>query len=237
MKNLHLGRALILLASFLFLVSCCSKKVAVQSLFKPQGSSPVNNSSVYFIVKKNFAQVEEGEMVLLSTSTGSGSSVFSSSTHSNILTAGHVCVDMISFISSATSYTTFDHAGKSAKAEVIGLDLESDLCLLRINRESTPMQVSDGVINSGEEVYYGGYPLGMYMPYNLHHFRGYYSGTDSESFSMFSLAAAPGSSGSAIVNRKGEIISVVSAVTADFQNLTIGAGLERLKPFLAKYSN
>jgi S1-C subfamily serine protease len=140
-------------------------------------------------------------------------------------------------MSSHTTYTLYDFKGRETNAKIVGLDLESDLCLLKIQRESHPIHVSKKDMLSGARVFYAGYPLGIYMPGSLHHFQGYYSGTDPASFSMFSLPAAPGSSGSPIVNSKGDLISIVSAVTADFDNLTIGASRERIGPFLAEYNH
>ena len=232
MKMPNLGRALILLLSFVFLVSCCNKSGFIENAFSAK-SSPVPKESVYFIVKKSFVQIENDELELLAQSTGSGASVLSRKTHSNILTAGHVCIDMFNILASAVTYTLYDYKGQAAEATIVAVDPDSDLCLLQIKRESTPLKLAKREMTSGDRVYYAGYPLGMYMPGSAHHFFGYFSGVDPYGYAMFSLPAAPGSSGSAIVNSSGELISVVSAVTSEFDNLTIGAGQERLYPFLA----
>ena len=235
MKNLDLGRVLLLLASFIFLISCCNKGLAVENFFTK--NSPVKNQSIYFVIKKDFIETAPDELTQIAQSTGTGASVLSTKTHSNIITAGHVCYGIISAMSNHTTYTLYDFNGRETNAKIVGLDLESDLCLLKIQRESKPIRISGNKLSSGDKVFYAGYPLGIYMPGSLHHFQGYYSGTDPASFSMFSLPAAPGSSGSPIVNKSGDLISVVSAVTADFDNLTIGASLERIGPFLAEYNH
>ena len=74
--------------------------------------------------------------------------------------------------------------------------------------------------------------MGLYMPNNLHHFSGYYSGSDNAGFSMYSLAVTGGSSGSAILNDDGEIVGLISSVTAEFAHLVIGPGIERIKTFI-----
>ncbi len=181
--------------------------------------------------------MSDDELMLVSQSTGTGTSVYSSPTHSNILTAGHVCIDMMNELSSVSTFTVLDFFGKSVEATFLAADLKSDLCLLQIKRETTPAIIAGEEPQNGDVVFYAGYPLGLYMPNNLHHFHGYYSGSDSEDFGMFSVPAAPGSSGSSIVNIDGEIVGVVSAVPAEFDNLTIGATLARLKPFLAANSH
>ena len=50
--------------------------------------------------------------------------------------------------------------------------------------------------------------------------------------SVFSIEAAPGSSGSPIFNSDGEIIGIVSAVHRMVPNQTIGAGVRQIRCFL-----
>ena len=236
MKKTRLGRAFLLLVCFLFLVSCCGTTKIINNIYG-QERSPIHSKSVFLIVKKDFVSMGEDELLLISQSTGTGTSVYSSPTHSNILTAGHVCIDMLTEISTVSTFTVLDFHGKSIEAQFLAADLKSDLCLLQIKRETFPVQIADTEPQNGDVVFYAGYPLGLYMPNNLHHFRGYYSGSDPADFGMFSLAAAPGSSGSSIVNYRGEVVGVVSAIPEEFDSLTIGPTLARLKPFLAANSH
>ena len=84
----------------------------------------------------------------------------------------------------------------------------------------------------GSKVFMAGYPLGVYHPEYLHFFEGYYSGIDYGGNSIWTFPAAPGSSGGVVVNKKGEVIGVVSAIYHDFKHLTIGPGTDQIKMFL-----
>ena len=59
-------------------------------------------------------------------------------------------------------------------------------------------------------------------------FSGYYSG-QAHNRSIFTLPAVGGSSGSPILNKKGEVIGVVSAVTKQFKNIVISSTLKSIK--------
>jgi S1-C subfamily serine protease len=118
------------------------------------------------------------------------------------------------------------------KADVIAVDEESDLCILRVYRSIKPVALSTRELMPGDTVYYSGYPLGIYAPNTLHTFSGRFSGSDSMGFQMYSLPAAPGSSGSPIYDEHGKLIGILSAIPEDFSHLSIGAGLDRIKMFL-----
>jgi S1-C subfamily serine protease len=188
--------------------------------------------SVFFIFRSDFISMEEGSD-LLSQSSGTGTTIRSGENFSDILTAGHVCIDyFLSFSDIGYSYEILDFYGNERPGELIALDEESDLCLIRIYSESPAIPITNAEIISGASVRYSGYPMGLYMPGNLHHFSGYYSGSDLVGFSMFSLAVTGGSSGSAILNDDGEIVGVISSVTESFAHLVIGPGIERIKTFI-----
>ena len=62
-------------------------------------------------------------------------------------------------------------------------------------------------------------------------FIGMYSG-HSHNRLVFTLPAINGSSGSPILNEKGEVVGVVSAVTKNFPNIVISSTLESVKEIL-----
>lgn len=213
-----------------FSVSCCGigKHNRVNN-----GASLTNiKDSVFFVFRSDFIE-QSGELVLLSQSSGTGTSIYVNENYSDILTAGHVCVDYFSSLTGVDyDYKLIDFYGNEKPGDLIAIDFESDLCLLRVYTGSKAVALSNTEAQSGMRVRYSGYPMGLYIPGNLHHFSGYYSGSDNTDFSMYSLAVTGGSSGSAVLNDDGEIIGLISSVTEDFAHLAIGPGIERIKAFI-----
>jgi len=224
-------KKILLLMIIVFSVSCCG--YAKHKVDFSNGASFKNvKDSVFFIYRSDFI-VEDNEPLLLAQSSGTGTTVLSNKNYSDILTAGHVCIDYyFNLPDTQYVYQLFDFDGNEHDAELIAVDLESDLCLLRIYSQTKPISISDKRPESGSYVQYSGYPMGLYMPENLHHFTGFYSGTDKAGFSMFSLAVTGGSSGSAVINNDGEIVGLISAVTEDFAHLVVGPGVRKIKTFL-----
>ena len=233
-------RRLLFILVMILSVSCCSRYLSINN-FNSNDADPFNNikNSVFFVLRTDSIDIDlqdRSETLVVAESSGTGTAVRSNRNFTDVLTAGHVCVDYFADPLSSSNvdhmYELLDFHGNHHKADLIAVDVESDLCLLRIWVPSETVDINHGKTLSGAHVRYSGYPLGLYIPGNLHHFEGRYSGTDRSGYSMFSLPAVGGSSGSAILNNDGEIIGVISAVTGEFANLTIGPGTERINAFL-----
>ena len=63
-------------------------------------------------------------------------------------------------------------------------------------------------------------------------FDGYYSGEDERGVIMTTIPVAPGSSGGAIVNKKGKIVGIVTAGLVGFENVGIATSWKKLQEFL-----
>ena len=214
-----------------FSVSCCGAAKNRSDLSKGASFKSVKDS-VFFIYRTDFIE-NENEPVLFSQSSGTGTSIYSNKNYSDILTAGHVCVDYVFNLPNADyHYQLLDFLGNEHVADLIAVDYDSDLCILRIYSSTKPISIAEDKLVSGAYVQYSGYPMGLYMPGSMHHFIGFYSGTDNIGFSMFSLAVTGGSSGSAVLNSDGEIVGVISSVTEDFAHLVLGPGVEKIKAFI-----
>ena len=242
MRYLNYAKAAFFLALIVLCVGCCNKKL------NPKTALDFKNERIsVFLIAKTVEVVmpsldtpsdtsEEVTRVPLSVSTGTGASVRSNKNYSDILTAGHVCADMeipeVFGDQHVTTFTLVDFTGRIFNGDLIAIDHEADLCLLRIYTPTRAAQISEKELASGDPVWYSGYPLGIYNPYTLHHFSGYFSGSDADGFYMYSLPAAPGASGSPIFDKDQKLVGVVSAIPEDFSHLTIGAGTQRIKAFL-----
>jgi S1-C subfamily serine protease len=216
---------------FSFSVSCCHTKIPDISSF---ADHPFPVESAFFIVHELRIPADEPEDggQLVASHTGSGAVVRSNTEYSDIITAGHLCDVPTELAMLDDAFLAFDSAGNYYKSILIAIGPSTDLCLLRIKYEKEPLKISRKEPRQGSKVYMAGYPLGVYHPKYLHFFDGYYSGIDYGGNAIWTFPAAPGSSGGVVVNNRGEIVGVVSAVYHDFKHLTIGPGSEQIKMFL-----
>ncbi len=107
-------------------------------------------------------------------------------------------------------------AGKTYSAEVLKLDSESDLAILKIEAENLPVvPVADSeTVQLGMDVRAVGFPLSDVLGTDVKVTRGTVSGmTKRNGRTQLQIDAAvnPGNSGGPVVNSKGEMIGVTSA--------------------------
>jgi len=195
---------------------------------------PANPDSVFFIVQNTVVPfVEDSNLRLISKSTGSGGAIKSTSTYTDILTAGHVCTLSIENMFLIDEYWAWNVKGEKFKAHVIATDSYNDLCILRIKHSiESIVSLAEQDPAKGEKIYYAGYPEGLYAINTLHFMSGYFSGMDAFKTAVWTIPSAPGSSGSLVLNSEGELVGVVSAVLANFRHMTIGPSVEQIRIFL-----
>ena len=219
-----------------FILSCCHIMPSIKSY---KTDHPANPDSVFFIVQNTIVPfVEDQELRLISKSTGSGGAIKSTPTYTDILTAGHVCMLTTEHMFLVDEYWAWSVKGDKFKAHVIAIDSYNDLCILRIKHSTkSVVSLAEKDPTKGEHIYYAGYPEGLYTNNTLHFLSGYFSGKDAFKTSVWTIPAAPGSSGSLVLNSKGELVGVVSAVLANFRHMTIGPSVEQIRIFLLLTSN
>lgn len=155
-------------------------------------------------------EVESGSGWSTFTSTSSGSGVIISE-DGYIVTNNHV-------IANAKKITVYLNDKESYTAQLVGLDVQLDLALLKIDSENLKYMVlgnSDEIV-VGEMVLVIGNPLG-YLNQSLT--VGYISGLereitlDNEKMVLLQTDAAvnPGNSGGALINTRGELIGIINA--------------------------
>ena len=173
------------------------------------------------------------------TSSGSGIIVRTANNLTQILTAAHVCqapnyeaivVKGTPYLyDSISSIEVVDYWGNSHSAIISGIDEKNDLCLL-ITSEAwgTPVMIASHNPPIGSKVYNVAAPMGIFYPGMVLIFDGYYSGENWMSEVFFTVPAYPGSSGSAVFNENGEIISIIHSATMDFPHIAIGSQLSKI---------
>jgi len=168
---------------------------------------------------------------------GSGAVVAHGVNTTYVITAGHVCVFDAPTQTKTKGYTFFvepkvdirvlDYWGKSHNATVVAVDNENDICILRSRGIwSTPLPVARKMPNIGDRVTTIAAPRGIYYPKMVLRFDGYYVGVDDHGHAFFSTPTAPGSSGSVILNSRGEIVSVIHSAMRRFENVGLGSQIE-----------
>jgi len=136
----------------------------------------------------------------------------------------------------SSSYTVRRLDGKSFEAVSLTYKTDIDVCLLFVNElveEVKPVRVAMFKPEPGDRVYNIAAPRSIYRPNMAPIIEGRYSG-DANDVSWYTLPAAPGSSGSMIVNENGELIGMVHSVFIHFPIITLSTRYEDLKEFIFK---
>ncbi len=142
-----------------------------------------------------------------------------------------------------------DNEGNSHVGKVIGLNTNKDLCILAVQGTHIPVVIlADDYPPRGSKIINLAAPLGVWEPGTTSRFDGYYSGPitcddklkkiysckkSEPMWSLFSLPAAPGSSGSPIFNNKNQLIGIVVMVTTLFPHNVYAVRIEDIKALLS----
>ena len=184
-----------------------------------------------------------------SMSVGSGMIFRHYGDHSFILTAAHVCENkrMKKLVAKGKEDKTVDLTYnkrlqiidlRNAKheAEILSLDHEIDVCVLLTEKVSMPAaKVSNSPVQEGDKVWNVAAPLGLFDTNTVSILEGYYSGTMPNvepSAVLYSIPVAPGSSGSAILYSRGEIVGMVHSVYTRFHHQSLSPSWYDLRNFL-----
>lgn len=170
--------------------------------------------------------------------TGSGVIVGQQDGKSLVVTAGHVCVNnsvrvpMTEDMTSQYTISLETGFGKMGYGTVIAIDMPNDLCLLISDTYLGPaLEIADEEPLLHEKVYNMASPLGLAVPVAVPVFDGYFAGQVSTLY-IFTIPAAPGSSGSPVMNKNQEVISIINAAAVSFDEYAIGCRTQALRNFL-----
>lgn len=133
--------------------------------------------------------------------------------------SGHIITNF-HVIQSATAATVLDYEGNTYAATLIGVDVETDLAVLKVNGPMQPISFANiATINVGDVALAIGNPLGVGQSITL----GIISATGRERlglntyerFLQTDAAINSGNSGGALVNVRGEMIGVNTAISSE----------------------
>ena len=213
--------------------SCHGKKVQVESakpVFVEKHKDKLLN--FVFLVKEShvFCIPDEEtscpeEPSVLPTASASGVVLSSSSSHIFILTANHFCeTSDLEKIVGEVKIRAF--IGESSRiVDTVTYSESSDLCLLqglRFKDENfKTTKIASEMPLIGEDLINVAAPDGMASPNTRLVFDGKFAGCE-DVVCVYSIPATFGSSGSAIYNSKGELVSILVAASTNFENVSMG---------------
>ena len=170
---------------------------------------------------------------ILSTGTGS---VILHNNKKHVLTAAHICIQKTPMpgMNVRFYFKAIDQNSKKYIIRIINHDERADICLLEsVSGELEPAYIPLAFKNLeyGERVFNLAAPMGIIEEGMVPIFEGRYFGKhDGNAF--FGMPAIGGSSGSPIVNFKGELVGMVHSVHYRFHHITLSATYQRLWNFL-----
>ena len=181
-------------------------------------------------------------------SFGSGTVVRHVINHTYVLTAAHDCWvpetdskdngKKVVEVSIKTLITVTNGKGKRFNAEIYAMDTKNDLCVLKAEGIfGEPVPVSKKPPEFPEEVYTFGAPLAIHHPNVILFFKGHTAGSHfhkaiERKVSFYTLVARPGSSGSSVLNKSGEIVGVIHTAINKIETVAIGASLRSIQDIL-----
>ncbi len=224
----------ILLVTSLFVISCATQTSVIKSLHSAKKSIVKLETWVNFEeCGEEATSCRKPELL----SMGSGAVVLYNRSKV-ILTAAHICAqeefEMLTIFDQRIPYLkAIDRDEKEYLTEIIKYDNKEDICLLRSVSGDLPgyLKISSKKPEYGEIVYNLGGPLGIIKGEMVPVFQGQFFGTQ-ENRAFYSIPVIGGSSGSPIVNAKGELIGMIHSVHYRFHHISLSATYKQLWNFL-----
>ncbi len=165
-------------------------------------------------------------------STASGIIISSTKSHVFILTANHFCQseDVVLFPTDIGVYS-----GENLRlGQIIHVDEVNDLCLISgvkyKDEKFKNLKLAKKMPPIGEFVFNVAAPNSMGSPNTRLLFDGHFGGC--EEMCVYTVPATFGSSGSAVFNKKGELISILVMATVDFENVGVGPDIYNIRKFI-----
>ena len=230
--------------SMFYLFSCHGHPKIVETDFNKEFNHQLSNFT--FLVKEvNIVFCEDTDEekttcdeITFPDSSASGVVISQSQSHVFIMTANHFCVDVppeanMSMEGDRIIQAYIGHTKRDAK--IIFEDEENDLCLLgalKFERENfTPVKFAKEMPDIGDKLYNFPAPNGIGSPNTRLMFDGFFAGCE-QGFCMYTIPATFGSSGSAVYNEKGELVSILVAAAIEFENVSMGPDITKISNFV-----
>jgi len=225
--------------ALLLMVSCVSCSLNSHHL----SASEILPRKGYMFIKKTILlkscennQCVEGRSV----SVGSGFIVKIAYNGSYVMTAAHVCnggaAGLLEGVETSTMLQAETLDGRVFSAEVLDSNREMDICMMFVKDLMAGVEevkVAPNAPDEGDKVFNIASPYGVHYKDVVPIFEGRYIGRKGYR-SFYTFDAAPGSSGSMILNSDGELIGLLHSVYRDMMSIIVSANYGDLKAFIRK---
>jgi S1-C subfamily serine protease len=171
-------------------------------------------------------------------SVGSGFVIDVTKKGSYVGTASHVCYeDQSKYIlgvkvESKLMVEALD--GREYDAQIVDHDPNIDICVMFVEHMVSGIErvvIADEKPKEGDKVYNIASPHGIHYKNVVPIFEGRYIGQRGDA-AFYTFDAAPGSSGSMILNREGELVGVLHSVFVKMQSIIVAVTFEDMKSFI-----
>jgi len=164
---------------------------------------------------------------------------------SYILTADHFCEAFSSeemyfnplSIRFESILNVYEVSGQKRPGRIVHRDRRFDICMIETDAYNVKdIKLAKKMPKHGESIYTISAPLGWSGPGYAIHLNGMFSGCSNMIDCFYSIPARPGSSGSVIVNKKGEAIGMIQRASPGVQFISMGSNHESLFIFMYEAS-
>lgn len=215
-------------------------------------SSVFPNQNFIFLQRVIAVENGDGSKDHLPFTSASGIVVKGKKNKAFAFSAAHWCntssdeeaaINLLSSLNSGVSLEIQNNVsffGRTYPVDIIYIDKKNDICVLTFETEFAhkikKIKPAKRYPKIGEKVYTSSAPAGMYSHNMRLHFEGFFAGCESDNrYCFYSIPGTMGSSGSGILDKNGNLISILDVSIVDFHHITGGTRLEIIKELYDKF--
>ena len=228
-------RAILIVALIIASISCNG------SLLKFSAHDILPRKGFVLVKKAVDIHACKGKECFQETYTGIGSGFVVKTTYkgSYVMTAAHVCLASSKFLNDPqykvkTKLKVKTLSGRQFDARIIDYNSKIDACMMFVQdlvSDVETVKVAEEGPKEGDKVFNIASPYGIHDYNIVPLFEGRFAGRDQYD-DMYVFPAAPGSSGSMILNEKGELIGLLHSVYVRMQVVILSVRYDNLKQFI-----